>query len=74
MKNRKVIRILELLQTEHAQSLTKTEMANELNMHYNTFKKYINILLDLKLVKKHGKKQYQIDAKTHKKIINAINH
>ncbi len=50
LSNNKIISILEHLST-NSKGHTKSEIANSLEMHYNTVKKYLNKLIELEKIK-----------------------
>ena len=52
LRKDKVKKIIELLKNSNAHSgVSPTRMSKELNMHYNTIRKYLNILLEIGMVK-----------------------
>jgi len=68
--------IINLLKKKHAKSgLTPTKISKELSIHYNTIRKYLNILIDLKLIKifkKKNQKRYLLNSQVYQKNIGEI--
>ena len=63
------------LSEEQKESITPTQISSSLNIHYNTIKKYLNILMKFNLLKEtdeEHKKEYFLNEDTFKVIQNVI--
>ena len=75
LKKKEIKRILNFFK-ENNSGVTKTRLAESLNMHYNTLKKYVNKLEKLSLIKKLEKQNsivYCLNLKKYNDIISNVN-
>ena len=68
--------IINLLKKKNAKSgLTPTAISKKLKIHYNTIRKYLNILVDLqliKIIKKKNKKKYILNSENYQEKLDDI--
>ena len=72
LRKEKIKNIIDLLKDKNAQSgMSPTNMSKQLNMHYNTIRKYLNILQEIGVIKffvKNNKKVYFLDEHNYNEI------
>lgn len=68
--------VINLLKKKNAKSgLTPTKISKELKIHYNTIRKYLNILIDLhmiKIIKKKNQKRYLLNIEVYNEKLEDI--
>jgi len=76
LRKDKIKRIIDLLKDKNAQpGMSPTKISKQLNMHYNTIRKYLKILHEHRMIKffvKNNKKVYFLDYDNYNKTINAV--
>ena len=76
LRKDKVKRIIELLKNNNANSgLSPTRMSKQLKMHYNTIRKYLNILYKIGIIKlfaKNNQKKYFLDLENYNEKLEDI--
>jgi len=76
LRKEKIKRIIGLLKNSNAQSgLSPTRMSKQLNMHYNTIRKYLNILTEIGIIKLfagNNQKRYFLDHKKYNEKLDVI--
>ncbi|MBD3254501.1 MAG: hypothetical protein GF383_05380 [Candidatus Lokiarchaeota archaeon] len=73
-RNEKVLKIVDLLKREK-NGLVATNISEYLDMHYKTVKKYLKILLELKIItlnKDQNKKLYSLDEKSYEQALSLV--
>ena len=76
LKNEKVQRILDLME-DNDEGLVPTIISNDLNMHYDTTRKYLEKLINLNLVsieQENDGKKYKLDTDNYKLTLELLDH